>query len=46
VLAHQSAPLFGAQFHPENYDDAHPDGRIILENFFRIAGTRIGKART
>jgi len=43
VLAHQSAPLFGAQFHPENYDDAHPDGRTILENFFGMAGTIVEK---
>jgi GMP synthase-like glutamine amidotransferase len=36
ILAHQSAPLFGAQFHPEHYDNAHPDGRTILENFFKM----------
>jgi GMP synthase (glutamine-hydrolysing) len=38
ALAHGSAPLFGVQFHPESYDEAHPDGRKILENFFRLAG--------
>ncbi|GAB4550326.1 MAG: GMP synthase subunit A [Anaerolineae bacterium] len=42
ALAHQSAPLFGTQFHPESYDDAHPDGRRILENFFRLAGIQGG----
>lgn len=26
------------QFHPERYTDAHPDGRAILANFFRLAG--------
>ncbi len=31
-------PLFGTQFHPEQYDDAHPAGRRLLENFFRLAG--------
>jgi len=39
ILAHQSLPLFGTQFHPELYDDDHPDGRRILENFFKIATT-------
>ena len=38
ALAHQDLPLFGTQFHPEAYDDAHPDGRRLLENFFRMAG--------
>ncbi len=38
ALAHESLPLFGTQFHPEQYDDAHPDGRRLLENFFRLAG--------
>jgi GMP synthase-like glutamine amidotransferase len=37
AIAHQEAPLFGTQFHPELYDDDHPDGRRILENFFQIA---------
>ncbi len=37
AIAHKDAPLFGTQFHPELYDDAHPDGRRILENFFQIA---------
>jgi GMP synthase-like glutamine amidotransferase len=38
ALAYESRPLFGTQFHPEQYDDAHPDGRKILENFFEVAG--------
>jgi GMP synthase-like glutamine amidotransferase len=38
VLAHESKPLFGTQFHPEAYDDAHSDGRRLLVNFFRMAG--------
>jgi GMP synthase-like glutamine amidotransferase len=38
AIAHKTKPLFGAQFHPELYDDAHPDGRKVLENFFRITG--------
>jgi GMP synthase-like glutamine amidotransferase len=40
ILIHNQRPLFGTQFHPEEYDDAHPDGRQIIENFFRIAGVR------
>ena len=38
ALVHTERPLFGVQFHPEEYDDAHPDGRKLLENFFRIVG--------
>lgn len=38
VIRHRSRPLYGTQFHAEAYDDAHPDGRRLLENFFRIAG--------
>jgi len=41
VIRHRSRPLYGTQFHPEAYDDQHPDGRKLLENFFRIAG--VGK---
>lgn len=37
IIAHKTAPLFGVQFHPERYNEAHPDGRTILENFFEIA---------
>lgn len=41
AVAHERLPLFGTQFHPENYDDEHPAGRKILENFFKIAGIRV-----
>ena len=37
AIAHNEAPLFGTQFHPELYDEKHPDGQKILENFFKIA---------
>jgi GMP synthase (glutamine-hydrolysing) len=33
AMEHQDRPLFGVQFHPELFDDAHPDGRRVLENF-------------
>lgn len=28
---------WGTQFHPERFDDEHPDGRRILTNFFDLA---------
>jgi len=36
----EQPPMFGTQFHPERYDDAHPDGRRLLENFFTLAGIK------
>jgi len=33
AIAHADRPLFGVQFHPEEYDEAHLDGRKVLENF-------------
>lgn len=38
VIRHRTRPLYGVQFHAEAYDDQHPDGRKLLENFLRIAG--------
>jgi GMP synthase-like glutamine amidotransferase len=38
MLAHESLPLIAVQFHPEFYDDEHPDGQTLLANFFRYAG--------
>ncbi|RLE62160.1 MAG: hypothetical protein DRJ49_00890 [Thermoprotei archaeon] len=32
-----SRPLYGVQFHPERYNSRYTDGRIILENFWKIA---------
>jgi len=37
---HPRTPLYGVQFHPEGYTDAYPDGKRVLENFFRLAPTR------
>jgi GMP synthase (glutamine-hydrolysing) len=37
AMRHVSRPLYGVQFHPERYSELHPDGRIILANFFRLA---------
>lgn len=30
ALTHESMPLAGVQFHPEDYDDCHPDGQQVL----------------
>jgi GMP synthase-like glutamine amidotransferase len=38
AIKHKDQPIYGTQFHPEAYDDAHPHGRTILENFFRTVG--------
>ena len=29
-------PVFGVQFHPERYDAAHPNGAVVLRNFFAL----------
>lgn len=36
LIAHESLPLFGTQFHPEAYDDQHQDGKHFLKNFFAL----------
>ncbi len=36
AMEHTQRPLFGVQFHPELFDEAHPDGRLVLENFLRL----------
>ena len=36
AMAHARLPLFGVQFHPEEYDASHVDGRQLLINFFDI----------
>ena len=36
AMQHTSLPLFGVQFHPELFDEEHPHGRIILENFLKL----------
>jgi GMP synthase (glutamine-hydrolysing) len=37
---HPKKPLYGVQFHPEGYTDGYPDGKRVIENLFRIAGTK------
>lgn len=36
AMQHDERPLFGVQFHPELFDDEHPDGRQVLENFLSL----------
>jgi len=36
AIQHKERPVFGVQFHPELFDDAHPDGRQVLENFLNL----------
>ena len=38
AIRHRRKLLYGTQFHPENYDDNKTDGKIILQNFFKMAG--------
>jgi GMP synthase-like glutamine amidotransferase len=37
TIKHTIYPVYGVQFHPERFDDKHPSGQTILENFFRVA---------
>lgn len=36
AMQHISRPLFGVQFHPELFDEKHPHGQQILENFLNL----------
>ena len=36
AMQHTSRPLFGVQFHPELFDEEHPHGRTILENYLKL----------
>jgi len=37
AIKHKQRPVYGVQFHPNKYDEEHPDGKKILENFLKIA---------
>ena len=36
AMEHTDRPLFGVQFHPELFDEQHPEGRRVIENFLSI----------
>jgi GMP synthase (glutamine-hydrolysing) len=36
AMQHTERPLFGVQFHPELFDDKHPHGRQVMENFLAM----------
>lgn len=36
AMQHTQRPLFGVQFHPELFNDDHPDGRGVIENFLEM----------
>jgi len=36
AMQHSTRPLFGVQFHPELFDEEHPDGETVLKNFLNI----------
>ncbi|HEX8844000.1 MAG TPA: gamma-glutamyl-gamma-aminobutyrate hydrolase family protein [Pyrinomonadaceae bacterium] len=36
AMQHTTRPLFSVQFHPELFDEEHPLGRNILENFLNL----------
>jgi GMP synthase (glutamine-hydrolysing) len=36
AMQHTSRPLFSVQFHPELFDEEHPQGRRIVENFLGL----------
>lgn len=38
AFKHRQRLLYGTQFHPEAYDDEHPQGKTILQNFLRLTG--------
>lgn len=37
IIKHNILPKYGFQCHPERFDDKHPAGIALLENFFKIA---------
>jgi len=45
AIKHRTRPVYGTQFHPEVHDDDHPHGRVVVENFFRLAGLAAGNRR-
>jgi len=40
IIKHREKALYGTQAHPEVYDDHFQDGKMLLLNFFKIAGMK------
>jgi GMP synthase (glutamine-hydrolysing) len=36
AMQHRERPLFGVQFHPELFDESHPDGQQVVVNFLNL----------
>jgi GMP synthase (glutamine-hydrolysing) len=36
AMRHKTRPLFSVQFHPELFDEEHPQGKNILKNFLKL----------
>jgi GMP synthase (glutamine-hydrolysing) len=36
AMQHTERPLFSVQFHPELFDEEHPHGRQVLDNFLNL----------
>ncbi|MBD0372233.1 MAG: gamma-glutamyl-gamma-aminobutyrate hydrolase family protein [Pyrinomonadaceae bacterium] len=36
AMQHEKRPLFSVQFHPELFDEEHPHGRQVIENFLNL----------
>jgi GMP synthase (glutamine-hydrolysing) len=36
AMQHTTRPVFSVQFHPELFDEEHPHGRQVLENFLSL----------
>jgi GMP synthase (glutamine-hydrolysing) len=36
AMQHRERPVFSVQFHPELFDEEHPHGRHVLENFLSL----------
>ncbi|HBO43196.1 MAG TPA: hypothetical protein DD670_04535, partial [Planctomycetaceae bacterium] len=41
AVKHKTRPVYGVQFHPGRHTYVQTDGRVLLSNFFRIAGVDI-----
>ncbi len=45
LVIHRDRPIIGTQFHPEYWTDEHPAGRVLIENFCRVAGLGVAADR-